>query len=376
MPRPIEALIHADALGHNLARARASAPDARLWAVVKANAYGHGIERVFDGLRGADGFALLDLAEAERVRALGWRGPILLLEGVFEPRDLELCSRLGLWHVVHCAEQIDWLAAHKTQQPHRVFLKMNSGMNRLGFTPEAFRSAWVRLNALPQVDEISLMTHFSDADGPRGIDHQVAAFEAATRDLPGERSLSNSAATLRYGALPGQQPQPALRNDWVRAGILSYGSAPDFPERSIDDWGLRPAMTLRTRLIGVQSLRAGDTVGYGSTYRAQQPMRIGIAACGYADGYPRHAGTGTPVLVNGVRCTTVGRVSMDMLAVDLSPVPGAGHGSEVTLWGEGPNGSQLPIDEVAQAAGTIGYELMCALAQRVPVRLVDDRDPA
>ena len=376
MPRPIEALIHADALGHNLARARASAPDARLWAVVKANAYGHGIERVFDGLRGADGFALLDLAEAERVRALGWRGPILLLEGVFEPRDLELCSRLGLWHVVHCAEQIDWLAAHKTQQPHRVFLKMNSGMNRLGFTPEAFRSAWVRLNALPQVDEISLMTHFSDADGPRGIDHQVSAFEAATRDLPGERSLSNSAATLRYGALPGQQPQPALRNDWVRAGILSYGSAPDFPERSIADWGLRPAMTLRTRLIGVQSLRAGDTVGYGSTYRAQQPMRIGIAACGYADGYPRHAGTGSPVLVNGVRCTTVGRVSMDMLAVDLSPVPGAGHGSEVTLWGEGPNGSRLPIDEVAQAAGTIGYELMCALAQRVPVRLVDDRDPA
>ena len=376
MPRPIEALIHLDAVGHNLARARTASPDTRLWAVVKANAYGHGIERVFESLRAADGIALLDLAEAERVRALGWRGPILLLEGVFEPRDLELCSRLGLWHVVHCTEQIDWLAAHKTQQPHRVFLKMNSGMNRLGFTPEAFRSAWVRLNALPQVDEISLMTHFSDADGPRGIAHQVAAFEAATRDLPGERSLSNSAATLRYGPLPGQQPQPALRNDWVRAGILSYGSAPDFPERSIADWGLRPAMTLRTRLIGLQSLRAGDTVGYGSTYRAEREMRIGIAACGYADGYPRHAGTGTPVLVDGVRCTTVGRVSMDMLAVDLTPVPGAGHGSEVTLWGEGPNGSRLPIDEVAQAASTIGYELMCALAQRVPVRVVGGRDAA
>ena len=372
MPRPIEAFIHVDALRHNLARAQAAAPDARVWAVVKANAYGHGVERVFDGLRGADGFALLDLAEAERVRALGWRGPILLLEGVFEPRDLELCSRLGLWHAVHCAEQIDWLSRHKTQQPHRVFLKMNSGMNRLGFTPEAFRSAWARLNALPQVDEISLMTHFSDADGPRGIAHQVAAFEEATRDLPGERSLSNSAATLRYGTQPGQPPQPPLRNDWVRAGILSYGSAPDFPERSIDDWGLRPAMTLRTRLIGVQSLRAGDTVGYGSTYRAERPMRIGIAACGYADGYPRHAGTGTPVLVDGVRCSTVGRVSMDMLAVDLTPVPCAGHGSEVTLWGEGPGGSRLAIDEVAQAAGTIGYELMCALAQRVPVRVLEE----
>ena len=361
MPRPIEALIHADALAHNLQRARTAAPDARLWAVVKADAYGHGIERAFDGLRGADGFALLDLAEAERLRALDWRGPILLLEGVFEPRDLELCSRLNLWHVVHGTEQIDWLAAHKTQQPHRVFLKMNSGMNRLGFPPEAFRPAWARLNVLPQVDEISLMTHFSDADGPRGIAHQVAAFEAATADLPGERSLSNSAAILRHGQ--------TLHSDWVRAGILSYGSAPDFPERSIADWELRPTMTLRTRLIGTQSLAAGDTVGYGSSFTAERPMRIGIAACGYADGYPRHCASGSPVLVDGRRTGTVGRVSMDMLALDLSALPDAGIGSEVTLWGEGPGGARLPIDEVAAAAGTIGYELMCALARRVPVRL-------
>jgi alanine racemase len=363
MPRPIEALVHTAALIRNLARARAAAPDARVWAVVKADAYGHGIERVFEGLRGADGFALLDLAEAERVRALGWRGPILLLEGVFEPRDLELCSRLSLWHAVHRTEQIEWLAAHKTETPHRVFLKMNSGMNRLGFTPSAFRSAWVRLNALPQVDEISLMTHFSDADGPRGIAHQVAAFEEASRDLPGERSLSNSAALLRHGV--------QLRSDWVRAGILCYGSAPDFPERDIAAWGLRPTMTLRTRLIATQDLQPGDTVGYGSAYRAERPMRIGIAACGYADGYPRHAATGTPVLVDGVRCSTVGRVSMDMLALDLSPVAQAGPGSEVTLWGEGPRGTRLPIDDVAHAAGTLGYELMCALAPRVPVRVVD-----
>jgi alanine racemase len=187
MPRPILATIHPQALRHNLARVREAMPDAKVWAVVKANAYGHGIERAFEGLRGADGFALLDLAEAERVRALGWRGPILLLEGVFEPRDLELCSRLSLWHAVHCDEQIDMLAAHKTQAPHRVFLKMNSGMNRLGFTPSRLRAAWARLNALPQVDEISLMTHFSDADGPRGIAHQLAAFGEATLDLPGEQ---------------------------------------------------------------------------------------------------------------------------------------------------------------------------------------------
>ena len=361
MPRPIEALIHPSALAHNLARARAATPDARLWAVVKADAYGHGIERAFEGLRSADGFALLDLAEAERIRALGWRGPVLLLEGVFEPRDLELCSRLNLWHTVHCSEQIDWLAAHKTHQPHRVFLKMNSGMNRLGFAPAAYRSAWARLDALPQVDEISLMTHFSDADGPRGIAHQVAAFEAATADLPGDRSVANSAAILRH----------KVRSDWVRAGILAYGSAPDFPEHDIRHWQLQPAMTLRSKLIATQTLQPGDTVGYGSSYTAREVQRIGIVACGYADGYPRHAGTDTPVLVDGVRTGTVGRVSMDMLAVDLTPVPEADVGSEVTLWGHGPHGTVLAIDDVARAAGTIGYELMCALARRVPVR-VDD----
>ncbi len=371
MPRPIEALIHTDALAHNLARARSAAPEARVWAVVKADAYGHGIERAFSGLRGADGFALLDLAEAERVRALGWRGPVLLLEGCFEPRDLELCSRLDLWHVVHHDAQIDWLAAHKTQRPHRVFLKMNSGMNRLGFKPAACRSAWTRLNALPQVDEISLMTHFADADGPRGIGSAVATFDAATQDLPGERSLSNSAATLRHPSLADGPLGTRVRNDWVRAGILCYGSAPDFPAHDIHHWGLQPAMTLRSRLIATQPLQRGDTVGYGSSFTATDAMRIGIVACGYADGYPRHCGTDSPVLVDGVRTGTVGRVSMDMLAVDLTPVPQAGVGSEVTLWGRGPQGSLLAIDDVAQAAGTIGYELMCALARRVPVRVVD-----
>ncbi len=360
MPRPILATVHTDALRHNLDRARRAALDARVWAVVKANAYGHGIERAYEGLRGADGFALLDLAEAERVRALGWRGPILLLEGVFEARDLELCSRLDLWHTVHCDEQIDMLAAHKTQQPQRVFLKMNSGMNRLGFAPERYRAAWTRLNALPQVDEISLVTHFSDADGPRGIAAQVAAFERATEDLPGERSLANSAALLRHAEL--------TRADWVRPGILLYGSAPDFPEHDAAHWQLQPTMTLTTRVIGVQQLAPGAVVGYGSSFAAEAPMRIGIAAVGYADGYPRHAHTGTPVLVNGVRTRMVGRVSMDMITVDLTPVPDAGFGSEVVLWGRSAIAPDavLPIDEVARAAGTVGYELMCALALRVP----------
>ncbi len=366
MPRPIEALVHVDAFAHNLQCARRHAPDAKVWAVVKANAYGHGIERAYPGLQSADGYAMLDLDEAERVRALGWRGPILLLEGCFEARDLERCSRLNLWHVVHCEAQIDWLATHKTTWPHHVFLKMNSGMNRLGFTPSAFRNAWQRLSGLTQVDAITLMTHLSDADADpasgRGIAQQLETFAAATHDIPGERSLANSAATLRDAPR-----NAAVRGDWIRPGIMLYGSSPDFPQHSIAQWNLKPTLTLRSRLIGMQLLQVGDAVGYGSNFVANRAMRIGIVACGYADGYPRHAPTGTPVLVNGVRTRTLGRVSMDMLAVDLTPVPYAVFGTEVTLWGRGPHGEVLPIDEVAHAAGTVGYELMCALAPRVPV---------
>lgn len=379
MPRPILATIHLDALRHNLERVRQAAPDARIWAVAKANAYGHGLEHVFDALRGADGFALLDLSEAQRLRALDWRGPILLLEGCFEARDLELCSRLNLWHVVHCTEQIDWLAAHKTHTPHRVFLKLNSGMNRLGFKPAAFRAAWARLNSLPQVDEISLITHFSDADserfGQHGLTHQVQAFVEATADLPGERSLCNSAAALRHAP-----HQPALAADWVRPGIALYGAAPDHPERHPQQhWDLQPAMTLSSRLIGIQQLQAGDSVGYGSIFVAPHTMRLGVVACGYADGYPRHAPgnaeASTPVLVRGVRTRLIGRISMDMLTVDLTPVEAA-HGpcqlgDEVVLWGRSRYGAVLAVDEVAHAANTISYELLCAVSPRVPVQATD-----
>ncbi len=362
MPRPILATIHTAALRNNIQCASLAAPDSKVWAVVKANAYGHGIERVFEGLRSADGFALLDLDEASRVRKLGWRGPILLLEGVFEQRDLELCSRLGLWHTVHSDEQIQMLATHKTEVPHRVFLKMNSGMNRLGFSPQQYRAAWVRLNALPQVEEISLATHFSDADGAKGIAEQLQVFNTATQDLPGERSLANSAAALRHST--------SAAADWIRPGIALYGSAPDFPEHSQGDWQLLPTMTLSSKIIAIQAINTPATVGYGSIFKAERPMTIGVVACGYADGYPRHCSTGTPVLVNGIRTRTVGRVSMDMITVDLEPLKlagiEAGIGSEVTLWGRASNGAVLPIDEVAQAGGTVGYELMCALAQRVP----------
>ncbi len=378
MPRPIEALIHTDALAHNLTRARAAAPDAKVWAIVKANAYGHGIEHAYAGLKGADGFALLDLSEAERIRALGWRGPILLLEGCFEPRDLELCSRLNLWHTVHREAQIDWLAAHKTHVPHQVFLKMNSGMNRLGFRPGHFQHAWQRLSGLTQVESIALMTHLSDADGTRGIAHQLAVFEEATRGMPGERSLANSAATLRFApnfeTVRATGHEVGVAADWVRPGIMVYGSSPDFPEKTIADWGLRPAMSLRAEIIATQEVKAGEQVGYGSRFTADHDMRIGVIACGYADGYPRvvpcSGDDSTPVLINETRTRLVGRVSMDMITVDLTPAPEAQVGSVATLWGTSPGGAVLAIDEIAAAAGTVGYELMCALAARVPTRAV------
>jgi len=361
MARPIHAHIHTQALRDNLLRMRQAASDARVWAVVKAGAYGHGIARVFEGLRAADGFAVLDLQEAQTLRDLDWRGPVLLLEGVFEPRDLELCSRLDLWHVVHHESQIDMLSRHKTQLAQRVYLKMNTGMNRLGFAPARFRSAWVRLNALPQVDEISLMTHFAHADDAQGVDAQMQVFKDTSHDLPGERSLANSAAVLRHGT------HPEVVADWVRPGIALYGSAPDHPLHNAAHWGLRPAMSLRSQIIATQDLKAGDQVGYGGVFKAPSDMRMGVLACGYADGYPRHAPSGTPVLINGQRCTTIGRVSMDMLCVDLTPAPQASIGVAATLWGQASTGQVLCIDEVAASAGTVGYELMCALAPRVPV---------
>lgn len=366
MPRPISAVVHTAALTHNLARVRQSAPASKVWAVVKANAYGHGISRVYGALRGADGFALLDLAEAEALRALGWGGPILLLEGCFGPEDLALCERLNLWHVVHCREQIDWLAMHRGSRTHRVFLKMNTGMNRVGFSPGHYAAAWARLDALQQVGEITHMTHFARADEADGIAEAMRRFSDGVGELPGERSLANSAAVLRHAHTRGAAA------DWVRPGIMLYGSSPTGMAPDAAHWALQAAMSLRSELIDVQDVAAGERVGYGGTFTADRPMRIGVVACGYADGYPRHASTGAPVVVDGVRTRLVGRVSMDMITVDLEPVLAAGGtpaiGSPVLLWGRDGT-TELSIDAVADAAGTVGYELMCALARRVPTRV-------
>ena len=354
MPRPLLATIHTAALANNLAVVRRHAPHSKVWAVVKANAYGHGLARAFPGLRGTDGFGLLDLEEAAKLRELGWAGPILLLEGFFRPTDIDVIDRYSLTTTVHCDEQLRMLEMARLSKPVNVQLKMNSGMNRLGYVPEKFRAAWERARACPGIGQIALMTHFSDADGPRGIDYQMEAFERGAEGIAGARSLANSAATLWH---------PAAHFDWVRPGIMLYGASPSGQTSAIEGTGLQPAMTLASELIAVQTVAAGQTVGYGSAYKVPGAMRVGVVACGYADGYPRCAPEGTPVVVDGVRTRVIGRVSMDMLTVDLTPCPNASIGTAVELWG-----TQLPIDEVAQACGTIGYELMCAVAQRVPVR--------
>ncbi|MCX7893310.1 MAG: alanine racemase [Burkholderiales bacterium] len=351
MARPIRAIFDTGALAGNLAAVRARAGGARLWAVVKANAYGHGLARAARALAAADGFALLDLDEAARLRDLGVTKPILMLEGFFAPADLPDFAALGLTAVVHSDEQIAMLERARLPRPVAVFLKLNTGMNRLGLAPERCGAACERLRAAPAVGAVGFMTHFADADGPAGVAEPLARFERATAGLPGERTLANSAAILRY---------PQTVADWARPGIALYGCSP-FADEEAGGLGLRPVMTLASEIIAVRDLAPGDRVGYGGTFTAPAAMRVGIVACGYADGYPRHAPSGTPILVDGQRTGTVGRVSMDMLVADLTAIPGAGVGSRVTLWGEG-----LSCDAVAAAAGTVSYELLCALAARVP----------
>lgn len=359
MPRPITATIHIEAMQHNLARARACAPGAKVWGVLKANGYGHGLERAMRGLAAADGLALIEPDNAVRLRELGWQGPILLLEGPFDAADIAMMAQHDVNGAIHSEAQLALLEAARPARPLNLHLKMNTGMNRLGFMPDAFAAAHARLRALPHVGEITLMTHFANADEaahPRlSLHEQVRRFREGSKGLPGPVSLANSAGTFKMPELGDE-----LASDWIRPGIMLYGGTPG--GKSAEAFGLKPAMTLASEIISIQEIGAGDCVGYGSRFQADGPMRIGVVACGYADGYPRHAPQDTPVLVDGVRTRLVGRVSMDMLTVDLAGVPDARVGSRVVLWGEG-----MPIDEVAEASGTIGYELMCALARRVQV---------
>lgn len=353
MSRPVLASIDVSALRQNLQIVRRAAPTSRLWAVVKANAYGHGLSRVWNALSGADGFAMLNLEEAILLREHGWKGPILMLEGFFHADELALFDKYRLTTSVHSNWQIKALQQAKLHAPLDIYVKVNSGMNRLGFMPDRIHIVWQQLRALSNVSEMTLMSHFADAENPQGIVEPMRRIEQAAEGLDCPRSLSNSAATLWH---------PEAHFDWVRPGIVLYGASPSGQWQDIANSGLKPVMTLSSEIIAVQNLKAGDAVGYGGLYRASGEQRIGIVACGYADGYPRLAPGNTPVLVDGARTTTVGRISMDMLAVDLTPCPQAGIGAPVELWGK-----EIKIDDVAGACGTVGYELMCALAPRVPV---------
>ncbi|HQS59856.1 MAG: alanine racemase [Gallionellales bacterium 35-53-114] len=351
MSRPIQARIDLSALERNLHTVR-RLTRARIMAVIKANAYGHGLLHTAEALQAADGFALLNIGDAVRLREAGFRQTILLLEGVFGAEEMPLLAEYDLAAVLHSPHQLAMLDAYPRRGSLSLWLKVNTGMNRLGFEPQALPAVMSQLKEHAAVRDVTLMTHFANADIAGGVAVQLERFNtlAAAFNMP--RSLANSAALLRY---------PATHGDWVRPGIMLYGSSP-FAETSARDLGLRPVMTLSSEIISVRDIQSGETVGYGGLFRADRRMRIGVVACGYADGYPRHAPTGTPVLVNGQRTRTLGRVSMDMLSVDLSALPDADVGSRVVLWG-----GELPVDEVARSAETISYELLCALAARVPV---------
>lgn len=355
-----QARISAAALRHNLAKVRQLAPQSRVLAVVKANAYGHGLRQTAQALTGlADAFAVARLQEALRLRSFGVTDPIVLLEGVHSATELALAAQHALQFVAHSGVQLELLAQAPAEHSFDVWLKIDTGMNRLGFPIELAQAAIARLRDCAAVRTLRLMTHLAAAEeaGSRATRAQLLAFQRVAEAFLFERSIANSAAVLGH---------PQTHADWVRPGLMLYGISP-LPERTAASLGLQPAMTLATRLIAVRSVRAGEGVGYNSTWRAACESRIGIAAIGYGDGYPRGIQAGTPVLIRSREAPIVGRVSMDMLAIDLSSLTRAEVGDEVVLWGEG-----LPVERIAAHAGTIPYELVCRVQERVASSWTED----
>lgn len=358
MSRATTATIHIDALRYNLARVRQLAPHSRVMAVVKADGYGHGLERVARALAGADAFGVAALSDAERLRAAGLSQRIVLLSGFDELSDLPQLRRLGVDTVVHHVSQLAMLEADAESEPIRVWLKLDTGMHRLGFSGEQASEVYRRLRTLSNVrEDITVMTHFASSDEFAGTQtkQQIQAFANVTTPFTGASSLSNSAAVLGW---------PQAHCDWVRAGGALYGLSV-VAGKTGADFGLKPAMTLSTRLIAINRVRKGECIGYSGTWKCPEDMNIGVAAIGYGDGYPRRAPSGTPVLVNGFPATVIGRVSMDLMTIDLRALPAAQVGDTVTLWGPA-----LPVEHVASAADTISYELTCSITRRV--RFVED----
>jgi alanine racemase len=349
----IRAIVDTAALRHNLGRVRAVAPASRVMAVIKANAYGHGLVPAAKALAETDGYAVARLEEGLALRAAGLTNRLLLLEGVFSPAQLEAAAEHRFDLMVHSPEQLAMLEARAGSQPVSAWIKVDTGMNRLGFRVEDFAAAYERLCRIPNVQPApTLVTHLACADDRRDpkTAMQVKAFGAATEGLPGARSIANSAALLAC---------PETRGDWVRPGLVLYGVSP-FPSGTGAELGLRPVMTLQSEVIAVKAVRAGETVGYGGTWRAARDTRMAVVGAGYGDGYPRSLPSGAPVLVNGRRAPLIGCVSMDMVTVDVTDLTGVSTGDPVVLWGEG-----VPVEEIARQAGTIPYELICGVSQRV-----------
>lgn len=351
--RPATAHLDLTAMAHNLRCVRELAPRSRVIAIVKANGYGHGVARILPALNGADAFGVACVDEALTLRQAGAIKPILLLAGVFTGEELALCVQHNLEIVVRDEENLRLLEDARLTRPVKVWLKIDTGMHRLGVEPAATRQLLERLRACPAVaQELGVMSHLASADdtGSDFTARQLALFDAMTAGLSVRRSLANSAGIMAWSG---------THHDWVRPGIMLYGCSP-LLGRSALELGLQPVMTLTTRLMSIKTVAAGETLGYAGTYVCTKPTRVGIAAIGYGDGYPRHAPTGTPVLVNGRTIRTLGRVSMDMLCLDLEALPDAQVGDPVTLWGRG-----LPAESVAAAAETIAYEILCNVAERV-----------
>lgn len=353
MTRPARVVIDLAALRHNFSRTRQLAGDSRILAVVKADAYGHGLVRVARALTDAEGFGVACLEEALQLREAGIRQTILLLEGHYSAEELPRIAAQHLDVVLHHSAQLSMLEQVRLGEPLRVWVKVDSGMHRLGFAPSELAAVLERLRALDNISNaITLMTHLATANEPGNAKtrQQLADFSTVSGDFPGERSIANSAALINF---------PESRKDWVRPGLMLYGVSP-VDDTVAADHGLKPVMTLQSRLISVRKLGEGETVGYGASWRCPADTVIGIVAAGYGDGFPRHARSGTPVLVNGRRAAIVGKASMDMLTVDLSAQADARVGDPVELWG-----SQLPIEEVAMYAATIPYELLCGVHKRL-----------
>jgi alanine racemase len=358
------ARIDLDALRHNLAVARAAAPGRKTMAVIKADAYGHGLVQVANALEAADALAVARLGEAVALHDAGCRRPIVLLEGCLDAAELAEAVARDFVPVVHHPEQLALLRAARPVRPLACWLKVDTGMHRLGFAPEQVADAFAELSAMDSVrGRPGLMTHLANADDrwdPTTAE-QLARFQPLAERFAVPTSIANSAGILGC---------PDSHGDWIRPGLMLYGASPFLNGKGGED-GLRPVMTLSARLIAVNQLKAGDPVGYGGSWRCPQDMAVGVVGIGYGDGYPREIAADTPVLVNGRQTRIVARVSMDMVTVDLSGLPEARVGDQVTLWGEG-----LPAERIALAADTIPYTLFCGITSRVHFDYVGGQAPA